>query len=216
MLKESKYFPKKEKEWKKGKGDIIYENPKYGRIQAVWHCDEKGNPKYDSILIVGPLGTIGVPINQDNEIGLLSIYKEVFKKRKKQYIKPGNLNINLSDLGRESIEVPRGYPEKGETPSQTVKRETEEELQVRVIKTKRIGEANSATTFFANGLPVFLVKVDSNKKPVKRPPDSDERITKINWYTVKEVKKMIKEKKIFCGLTLAALNLLFQHLDEEN
>lgn len=215
MLKESRCFPEKKKAWKKGKGDVVYENPKYGKIQAVWSCDEKNNPRYDRILIIEPVGAIGVPINQDNKIGLLSIYREVLKKGKKPSVEPGNLNTNLSDLGRTSIEVPRGYPEKGETYSQTVKRETEEELQAKVIKIKRIGETNPGTAFFPYSLPVFLVRVNSNKEPGNHFPDSDEKIIKVNWYTIKEIKKMIKRKKIFCGFTLAALNFLFQYLDNQ-
>jgi len=50
MLKETKNFPKLKKGWKKGKGDVIYEDPLYGRIQAVIHCKDDGLANYDSII----------------------------------------------------------------------------------------------------------------------------------------------------------------------
>lgn len=199
--------------WQRGRGDKIYENPKFGRIQAVVITKEDGTPLYDQIIWIEPVGAVTVPINLKGEIGLQEVERPVILKEDVEpYNRPGQLDVNFADLGRKILETPRGFPVKSEKPIETALRESSEELQKVVIELKKIGEINPNTAFFVNSIPVYLARINSDL-PAKIPPDLNERILKVSWYSLAEIKRMIREGKIICGFTLAALALAIQHLE---
>jgi len=137
MLKETKNFPKLKKGWKKGKGDVIYEDPLYGRIQAVIHCKDDGLANYDSIIFVEPTGS-GIIILVDKNISEIYLHVEkrpVVMGDNKFDIKAGNLNVKLSKLGKDSIEVPRGFIDKHDKNSLSgAVRKAEKETGFKIIK----------------------------------------------------------------------------------
>jgi len=77
---------------------------------------------------------------------------------------------------------------------------------------KLIGRINPNTAYYVSTYPVYMAKINTKERIVKRKKEKGEKIKKGKWYSIRVVKKMIKKNKIFCAATLAALNLAFQHL----
>lgn len=211
VKKESPAFTPK---WDRVDENQVYENPQFCSIQAVVICKDDGTPLYDQVVVVEPVGAVTIPVNLEGKIGLQTVFRPVILAEGiDPYVAPGNLAINPSDLGRVSIEVPRGFPIKGEKPGETAFREASEELQKLVISAKQIGEVNPNTAYFVHSTPVFLVEVDSTRL-TDIPPDVNEKIFKVDWFSREEVEALVREGKIFCGFTLAVLNLAFQQFNK--
>jgi len=209
MFKKIKYFPKLKKGWKKGRGDIIYENPQYGRIQAVVNSTKIKH--YDTIIWIEPTGSgIVVMFNEKKRI-YLHQEKRPAVARKKTNIRPGKLSVDLSNLGMNSLEVPRGFYDKKDKNSKTcIIREIEEETGIKIIEKnlKKIGEINPNTSYFTSNISVYIARVSNSiKKDLDK--EEKEKISNGQWYSVLEIKRMIREKKIFCAMTLSALNIAF-------
>jgi len=208
-------------EWVRGKSrhdSLVCENPKFARVEAlmvselkVWH---------DEIMFIeSPVNVIVVPVYKSKEIYLHEEYRPKVMKPRIE-IKPRQLDkLKLSSLGDWSLEVPRGVSEiKDKSSWETAKRELKEETGLESIKEfKPIGKIDTNTAYVVARTPVFIAVCDDkkiNEKVIKK--EEKEKIKDGNFYTIGGIKNMIKNKRIFCGVTLAALNLVFLRLEEDD
>ena len=114
-------------------------------------------------------------------------------------------------IQRVILQLPAGTTDKGETDLQAAKRELLQETCYHARNWEKIGSffiAPGHESIVAN---VFLatdcVQVTDAQNQV-----SDELIMKVRTIPIRQMKKMIGENKIKCGITLAALNVLFQQI----
>lgn len=219
-LKQIKNFPKKKRKWKRKSDEIIYENPKFARIQAVIVVCEKNKSCYDTIVFIEPsVNAIIVAVDEEEKIYLHFQKRPSVMKDTHHIILPNNLNIDIKKLGRPSREVPRGGFDKDrdEDPRDAAKYELEEETGI--VKDKKdfegIGKINFNTAYVVSNIPVYMVKVNKGRDTKKPAREPSEKIWGGSWFSKKEIEKMIKNKEIFCAVTLAALNLAFQHLENK-
>ena len=77
---------------------------------------------------------------------------------------------------------------------------------------RKIGEINSNTSYFISNLTVYIAKVRDKATFKKLSDEESNKISNGRWYSIKEVKGMIRKNKIFCALTLAALSMAFCNL----
>tara|TARA_X000000368_G_scaffold414172_1_gene403550 strand:- start:1120 stop:1611 length:492 start_codon:yes stop_codon:yes gene_type:complete len=107
---------------------------------------------------------------------------------------------------RLSWEFPMGNIKKYENYILAAKREFKEETGQKISKCKLIGK------FIPNpGLSkqkALVVLVDLNNKKFKIKKNKIEKILKLKFYKLKDIKKMIKENKIFDGFSLSAINFI--------
>lgn len=212
MLKRIKDCKKNIKRgWRLKKGrreEIILENPEYGRVEIVANC--KGG--YDQIIYIEPTGGVIVVLVDEikNKIYLHVEERPAVIKEGAPKIEKGKLDISLSNLGRDSIETVRGFSEGSwiETAVKEIKEETGIKLTENNLE--KIGEVNSNTGFVVSNVSVVLGKTDSNNYLKEISGEERKKIKSRGWYKIEEIKKMIREKKIFCAYTLAALNIYFQ------
>lgn len=189
--------------WNKGEGDVVLVNPALGKVVHVAVCNDEGKPLYDQFLHAEPVGAVTVPMNSEGKIGIITVARPTAKPGTYNY---PNFENNLSNLGWESIEVPRGFPRKGEIGAQTAAREAGEELGSPIKLIELLGEITPNTTFHPHRIPVYLAQVDENfTGPI--PGDVNEKILKVYWVTKSELLGMVKDNQIYCGMTMAAITL---------
>jgi 8-oxo-dGTP pyrophosphatase MutT (NUDIX family) len=187
--------------WRKGEGNVVLINPKLGEVVHVLICDDEDKGRWDQFLHCEPIGAICIPIRKDGKVGLVEVERPSFKEETLQRF-PLTEN-DYQNLGRKSLEFPRGFPKKGESASQTAIREAEEEIDSPIIRIEKIGVVTPNTAFHPHQIPVFLVQINENFKG-QIPPDVNEKIFGKDWFTREEMNKKIEEGQIYCGITLAA------------
>ena len=172
-----------------------FSNPKFGFVESVVICKDDGSPVYDQYQIVEKGGAIVIPYYFERQlrVGLISIFRVIPADPK-----------NPGKQGIISIETPRGFAIDGEVAEETAIRELGEETQRVVASLKLIGYVNPNTAFYKSYIPVFALEVDREKYSKLR-PEAEEKIFQCRFYTKQEVEALVRARKIFCGLTKAAL-----------
>lgn len=189
--------------WNKGEGDVVLVNPALGKVVHVAVCNDEGKPLYDQFLHAEPVGAVTVPMNSKGEIGIITAVRPTAKPGTYSYQEFEN---DFSNLGCESIEVPRGFPMKDEIGTETAMREGGEELGSPIKSVSLLGEITPNTTFHPHRIPVYLAQVDENfTGPM--PGDVNEKILKVTWVTKAKLLTMVRDDKIYCGMTMAAITL---------
>ena len=118
--------------------------------------------------------------------------------------------------GKTGPEFPRGFANKGSSPSKDALRELAEELRLPLplkVKTLRSLGKVSADAGLASGYAeVFAAEIEGDYRLIGA--SEDEGISSISFYGEKEVKKLVTENKITDGFTLSALMKYFAALGE--
>ena len=107
-------------------------------------------------------------------------------------------------LGRETIEIPAGKIDKGETPEECIKRELIEETGFRANSVEWLYTYAPAIGY-SNELIHLYVSRDLQK--LEKPVDEHE-ISSVEIYTLEEVSGMIQDKKVLDSKTIISLALI--------
>ncbi|MDX2213967.1 MAG: NUDIX domain-containing protein [Oculatellaceae cyanobacterium bins.114] len=174
---------------------------KFGTILHIVVCNDAGYPLYDQPVWAEPVGAIIVPVDETGRIGFIETFRVAPPAKGNRSIYPPT---ELNQHGLLSLELPRGFPEQGEAPEETARRETEEEMGIVVRDVVLLGENNTNTTFFLNNIPVWLAHVDKEATTLQS-PDPIELIRKTKFFLVSEVMDLITSGRIVCGITKAGL-----------
>jgi ADP-ribose pyrophosphatase len=186
--------------WKGIPPDVIAENNRLGSLVHVVTTDESGRPLYDSPIWLERTGSIGVPVDSDGKLVLLKNFRRVACAPDRL----GEIPLELSACGRTSLELPRGFPEPGESPAMTAVREVEEETGYPASSPVYLGATNGNTTFFPFSIHVYLVSVDTSQ--VRRHVEEvNERIEDVLVMCWQDVLDCVVRDEIFCGMTKSAL-----------
>lgn len=103
--------------------------------------------------------------------------------------------------GKEMLEFPAGKIEKGEIPDEAIVREVQEETGYTSKNIKKLGTMVPTCGYSSEIIHLYFGDVDSY---VGQHFDVDERI-KLEKYTFKEIKEMIKKGEIDDGKTIALM-----------
>jgi hypothetical protein len=174
--------------WKKLSSKIIYKNQWLLLREDTVIRPDGSKGKY-SVLEKPPVNFI-IALDKTGSIFFIKEYRYPVKK-----------NI---------LQLPAGTTEKNETSLASAKKELFEETGITAKNWKKLGkffigpghESVQANVFLATKL-----NLSQLNKPSKT---SDELIFKALKFSTAKVKQLISSGKIECGITLAALNLLFQ------
>jgi len=161
---------------------------------------------------------------QGKEISLKLIEKEILKKKIKAVIidfpkTVGVLPVDESGkiilvkqyrfpAKKELWEIPAGKLKRGEKPELGAKRELKEETGFEAKKLKKIGEYFVSPGYTSEYQYLFVAK---DLKKGKQLLEKDEIIKKAKAFSLNEILKMIKNKKIIDAKTILAVNLYKNH-----
>lgn len=197
-----KLFPHFQTGWRGEPPDRIIANPRFGMLLHAAVCDDSGTPLYDQPVWAEPAGAITVPLTADGKLGFVENYRPAVAAA------GSHPPSTLDGCGVVSLELPRGFPNSGETAREAALREAEEELGLEAATAELIGETNSNTTYFLYHQQIFLVTLTS-RKAMSNQPDATERIERTRFLTTDEVLQAVSSGKIVCGMTKSALLTYF-------
>lgn len=176
---------------------LVFENKKMGTILRYYAVfGDNQDYLYDTFGIEERVGNcVSVVLNQNDEICLLNEYRFMPEK----YF----------------LSCPRGFSEINENRLECSLREVSEEVgDFEVIKTIDLGQLYQNTTFFITPIGVKLVKIKVDNVEIGQNQESED-ICGIGFYESETVKKMIKDGKIECLITLGALMKYFAFVESQ-
>lgn len=185
--------------------DLLIDNAPYSRIYHMVVSDASRRPLYDLAAIAEPTGAIALPLNAAGHVALIRQWRAVPAS------KPGATAYDEPEKtqhGFYSTELPRGFPEEGETHADAAVREVREELGVGVERVWQLGWCNFNTAIALTDIPVYAVLVRQEER-VDDVRDEAEVIDSIEWLPIEELGQRVMEGRIRCGLTLAAVSYAF-------
>ena len=104
-------------------------------------------------------------------------------------------------LDQETLEIPAGGIEPGETPLECVTRESEEETGYRAGKMEHLMTIVTAIGFCDEKIPIYVA---SDLRPSKQHLDEDEFID-VKEFTIEEIKEMIFDGRIIDAKTISGV-----------
>lgn len=186
-----------------GTGDVLVDNAPYSKVYHVTVTTPQNEPLYDLATLAEPAGAIALAVRKSGEIALIRQYRPV----------PANDPADHSAFdspepsrhGFFSMEVPRGFPEEGESFLNAAAREIREEVGVDVTKCVLLGWLNFNTALVMTDLPVVLCLVGEE---IGSERERAEVIEDVIWVEFDQLAEMVCSGKIRCGLTLSAVAYL--------
>jgi GT2 family glycosyltransferase/8-oxo-dGTP pyrophosphatase MutT (NUDIX family) len=179
-------------------------------VVSVFEAHVEGKKPYDQPVIFFGTGVVAVIKNLDGKIGLLKIWRHTplhFKKKNTFPIFP-----DFGDLGIYSLEAPRGGMEKfDKSAKEAILRECYEEIGLEKSHIESIRESGKAIANTA--IDVFhhrCFEIVVNEKFKFRCNDEADPIEDFRFYSQAEIMELIRDHKIVCALTQAAILQAFK------
>lgn len=174
-------------QWKTISSSVKYKSPYITVIEDEVIKPDGSEGKYSYVKTLQTLSI--VPLDKKNNLYLCRQYRYIFKDY--------------------SLEIPRGFVDKGETIEQAARRELKEEAGVIADKVEQIGELRLSIGLIDEHAKVYLAQ---DLKEVKVFTPQANEISKVNKYPLEKVVQMIKEGEIKDGLTVGAVLLAKAYL----
>ena len=177
---------------------------KKNKVVQVYEGNVEGVFSYKQPLVFCYDGVVAVIKNKQGDYGLIKIWRHAPLKESVPNLFP--VFPDTQDLGIYSYECVRGGGEKYDNKLETsILRELKEEINLdskNIKSIKRLSTIVSNTAWDVNRAFVFLVEINGDfDVSVQRA----ESIESFAFYSKKEILQMIRENKIVCGYTKAAL-----------
>jgi ADP-ribose pyrophosphatase len=169
------------KRWKKISSEVIYRNPWWTYKLDAFEIPDNFSGEYHYVHTNG--SSMVIPLMDDGKMILVNQFRYL--------------------CDRESLEFPCGSVKNGKSYLETAHMELEEETGCRADLLEFMGEFNPY-----NGVTTEICKVffAHQLQPVVTKPDETEEFELV-YCTPEEMDTMIREKKIWDGMTLAAWTL---------
>lgn len=189
---------------RRGEGDILIDNPPFGRIYHAAVIESTGRFLYDLPAMTERAGAVALAISRDGKVALMHHWRPLPAKDPSQ--SASFLTIGAA-RGVWSLEVPRGFPNGAEDCGDTARREAQEELGVVVSNVVHLGFCNFNTSVLLSDIPIYAVLAHPDR-PASNKRDESEVIRRVAWMSFQEAFACVARGEVRCGLTLAALSHL--------
>jgi ADP-ribose pyrophosphatase YjhB (NUDIX family) len=195
--------------WKRGVNSTVIESAKHGVVKWVaWEQGDKAFT-YDQILRAEPPGAVFLPVDvKQGKVGLQQGYRpqaQDLTLYTQQYP-----NFDVANLGRKSMEIPRGFGLQGETQKETTQREVESETGGRLVSMHPLPLCCDNTACSPHFTHVSWGEVDLTK-PASFPTDPFEVILKkLRFFSLQEITEMEDRLELYCDYTKSAIGTLLR------
>jgi N-acetylglucosaminyl-diphospho-decaprenol L-rhamnosyltransferase len=176
-------------------------------VVTVYSGRIQGKKEYMQPVIFFDTGVVGVIRNKEGKIGLMRTWRHIplsFHKKNTFPIFP-----DVGNLGMWSYECPRGGIEKRDSsPEEAVKRELLEEIGLgseHIVSMRPLGNIVGNTAIDVYHHKCFEITVSSDFVFTPGRQEEVETIKDLVFLDENEIKKLIDEKKLFCGISQAAV-----------
>lgn len=190
--------------WERGEGNLIVVQKKLGvSVFHVMWTDENGKVLYDQILRAEAGGGVFLPVDAQGRIGLQKQWRPQTMDQEK-YAKKFP-EVDFSELGRESYELPRGFANLGEGGAKAARREAREETQSQIITSEDLGMVCDNTAFSPHLTFVAWGELDPSRKPADRPDPNEKLLKGVQFFSRRDLARLQREGKLYCAYTLSAI-----------
>lgn len=197
--------------WERGEDNLIIAQRKLGvYVYHVMWIDENGKVLYDQILRAESGGGVFLPLDESGRIGLIKQWRPQTRDPEK-YAKRFP-EIDFSELGRESWEVPRGFANTGESGARAARREAREETQSQIVTSEDLGIVCDNTAFSPHFTFLAWGELDPSRKPADKPDPNEKLLKGLQFFSRRELAGLQRSGKLYCQFTLSILMAFyFQH-----
>lgn len=189
----------------------LLQHPRIGfRLLRVMLLDD-GRVLYDQVLFAERGGGVFVPVDGQGRIGLQRMWRP--QARDQERYAAAFPDVDPSQLGRVSYEVPRGFGERGETGKGAAVREAEEETRGRASEPEPLGPICNNTAFCPHSATAVWGRIDL----AEAGPAEDAReaiLAGLSFFSRRGLLELQREGQLYDGFTLAALALLWMQRPE--
>lgn len=161
----------------------------YDGYVQIYDCERERNGGIETYTKVALRGaSAGIVIDEDGKMALVTQYRPI--------------------LGRNTLEIPAGTLDKNISKKDIIIEELEEECGIKKSDIIEISEEpiltyNIIENMSDGEMHIFLIKV----KNVNSCPTEEDDVDEVNFYTLEEIDKLIKERIITDPKTLIAFYL---------
>ncbi len=194
-------------EWKSDGNEIVLGNQRIGWVQHIVVCDRSGRPRYDQPIITCRPGPVCIAVDRKGRLALLHHMRPVIAAPSHKHQFP---IVDVSALGMESLEFPRGGSNPHESERDTAAREVEEEVGFSVIGVELLDYSNGDTAFFPYSSRTCLVQIDENQISDLQPDPLED--AQVEFVTLSQMLELIASGKVLCAQTKAAFAVYLAHL----
>ena len=193
--------------WTRRGDSQVIANEKLGAyvLHVMW-CDGD-TILWDQILRAERGGGVFLPVDKDGKIGLQKQFRP--QTRDMKAWQENFPKMDVSSLGRESWEIPRGFAKAGESTKEAALREAQEETQSVVVSASNLGDVCDNTAFSPHLTGMQIGTIDMTRKPADQPDPNEKLLAPVTFFTLAELKQMVARGEIYDGYTLSALGLYF-------
>ncbi|HPN96528.1 MAG TPA: NUDIX domain-containing protein [Candidatus Moranbacteria bacterium] len=193
--------------WKPG-DDSVIENPKLGCkvVHVMWVSPEGDKVLYDQAIRAEKGGGVFLPVDEKGRVGLKKVWRP--QTNDQEAYARNFPNINLSELGRFSYEIPRGFPKMRESGHEAAIREAKEETESVVVSARNLGRFCDNTAFSPHLTDFVVGQIDMSRSSGLTADQNDQLMKGVEWFTWEELIELRKEGKLYCCFTLSALAII--------
>lgn len=158
----------------------------YDGYVKIYDCERERNGKIETFTKVALRGaSAGIVVNEEGKLALVKQYRPI--------------------LGRVTLEIPAGTLDKNISKKDIIIEELEEECGIEKSDILEISEEplltyNIIENMSDGEMHIFLIKV----KTKETHPKEDDEVDEVNFYSLIEIEKLIKERIITDPKTLIA------------
>lgn len=189
-------------DWKRGTGDRIISAPERVGCEVLWVVWEQDSTfLYDQIIRVERPGVVFLPIHE-KKVGLMQVFRPQARNQKK--LAKDFPNIDVTDLGKTSWEIPRGFGKMNESSTKTMEREVQEETGGRVFDCKWHPATCDNTTMSPHMTKLIVGQIDLSAPNPENDP-FEPILAQLSWFSRFDLQGMRQDGELYCGYTLSAI-----------
>jgi ADP-ribose pyrophosphatase YjhB (NUDIX family) len=193
--------------WKESSDYVIANEAIGSHIFHVMWTNDEGQILYDQVIRAERGGAVFLPVDRQGRVGLIKQWRpQTLDQDRWQSEYP---HFKVEGLGRWSFEAPRGFAEVNEDFSSTAKREAAEETGSMVLSNHYLGATCDNTAFSPHLTKIFWGEVDPSRRSLEKPDPNERIVGKVEFFSRKQLLKMIRRDDLYCAMTLSALAMFW-------
>ncbi len=194
--------------WKPGDDPaVVFGNPNFSLAIHVIVMSDSGQPMYDQMIRAEQGGGVFLPVDKRGRIYLQQMVR--YQTKDPDAWSKVWPNVNVTELGRMSYEIPRGFPKFGEAAADTATRQAREESGQAIQSAEVLGSVCDNTAMSPHMTAVQVGTLDMKQRATDGTDPNEPILKKIKPYSRREIRKLIEDGLLYDNYTLGAIGLYF-------